>query len=245
MSYNSFACVYDKLMSDCDYTARAEYLLGLFARFDKKPKLMLDLACGTGSLSVELVKKGIDVIAVDASSDMLSVARQKAADSDLELMLLCQDAAELDLYGTVDGAVCTLDSINHITDIDKLKDAFNKVSLFLEKGSLFIFDVNSEYKHSVILADNTFVVEEDNVYCVWQNFTDFPMTEIRLDFFIEDEDGSYTRECETFSERAYSDEQLSKMCIDAGFEVVGVFDDMTTESANETSERKVFVVRKI
>lgn len=244
MSYNSFACVYDKLMSDCDYAARAEYLLGLFDRFSKRPKLMLDLACGTGTLSVELAKKGIDIIAVDSSAEMLGIAKEKANTENADILLLCQDAAELDLYGTIDGAVCTLDSVNHITDIDKLSSVFKKVSLFLEKDCLFIFDVNSEYKHREILADNTFVIEEDNVYCVWQNFADLPMTHINLDFFIEQEDGSYLRESESFSERAYSDAQLTKLCLDAGLEVVGIFDDMTYKQASECSERKVFVVRK-
>ncbi len=244
MSYGCFSNVYDQLMSDCDYKARADYLLGLFSKFSHRPRLMLDLCCGTGSLSVELARDGCEVIAVDISEDMLDKAMGKARDSGVDMLCLCQNAAELDLYGTVDGAVCTLDSVNHIIDENDLRAAFARVSLFLEKGCLFIFDANTVYKHEQVLGNNVFVIEDDNIYCVWQNYYDAPFTDISLDFFVR-EGRAYHRTGEQFSERAYSTEELDLFARDAGFETLAIYDDMTQNEPREDSERLIFVMRKL
>ena len=177
MAYEYFAQVYDKLMEDFDYVCYTNNLINIFEKYSKKPKLLLDLACGTGDIAVNMIEKGIDTIAVDISEEMLQVAKSKNEN----LLCLCQDASELDLFGTVDGAICTLDSLNHIVEPDKLQRVFNKVSLFLEKDCLFIFDMNTEYKHNQVLANNTFVIENENIYCVWQNYTENNITDIDLD----------------------------------------------------------------
>ncbi len=246
VGYGCFSNYYDILTDDVDYKGRADYLYGLFKSFGAVPTLMLDLACGTGNFSLLFAEKGIDVVGVDPSEDMLSVAREKAAKQKENILFLCQAGEELDLYGTVDGAVCCLDSINHITDVDKLKRLFSRVSLFLEKDKLFIFDVNTVYKHEHILADNTFVREDDGLFFVWQNSFDKSSnsTEIYLDFFIE-QDGVYVRESEDFCERAYSDAELKCMLAEAGLKVEAVYGDMTTSPPNEDSERNIYVVRKV
>lgn len=243
MSYSAFADYYDRLMSDCDYKARADYLFGLFSRYSHPPKLLLDLCCGTGSLSLEMIKLGCDVIAVDLSPEMLSIANEKARSDGKELLCLCQSADQLDLYGTVDGVVCTLDSINHIIDEEQLRETFKKVSLFLEQGCLFIFDVNTVYKHEQILADETYVMDDGDVYCVWQNSYDPPFTDIILDFF-EKKDGVYIRSGEEFSERAYTHDELLGFAEDAGLEQVAVFEDMTYDPVTDRCERAVYVLRK-
>lgn len=245
-SYSQFADFYDLLMSDVDYTARTAYLLKLFKKHGKNPTLLLDLACGTGAFSNEFARKNIEVIGVDASQEMLSCARENSAKTGTDVLFLCQKAEELNLYGTVDGAVCCMDSVNHITDEKALKAAFQKVSLFLEKDCLFIFDVNTVYKHKEVLANNTFVIEEENLYCVWQNFFKEKnlITDISLDFFVE-ENGVYERFSEDFSERAYTDEQLVSWLINCGFCVEAIYDDMTENEPNEFSERKIFVAKKI
>lgn len=246
MSYSDFAEVYDILMGDVDYSARSEYLLKLFSKYGRKPTLLLDLACGTGSFSNLFAKKGIEVIGVDMSEEMLSVARERSMDEGNDILYLCQRAEELDLYGTVDGAVCCMDSLNHITDTETLQKAIDKVSLFLEKDCLFIFDVNTVYKHKEILADNTFVFDEDEVYCVWQNSfnSESLTTDISLDFFIADEE-VYIRSSEDFSERAYSDAELKEIIEKAGLKIEAVYDDMTTDPQKDTSERLIYVTRKI
>lgn len=245
MAYSDFAYIYDELMQNADYGKRANYLSGLFKKYGKTPTLMLDLACGTGKFSIAFTKKGVEVIGADMSEDMLSVARESTATEGLDILYLCQSAEELDLYGTVDGAICCLDSLNHITDKRALEKAIAKVSLFLEKDCLFIFDVNTPYKHREVLGNNTFVLESDSVYCVWQNEYDekTQKTNITLDIF-EEEDGVYTRFTEEFSERAYEIEYLKTVLVKKGFEVLGVFDDLTENPLNEKSERAIFVAKK-
>ena len=241
--YKDFAFYYDALTLDVNYKERTEYLCSLFEKYDRMPSLLLDLACGTGNFSVELAAKGIQVIGVEPSSDMLSVAMQKATEN---IMYLCQSAEDLELYGTVDGAVCCLDSINHITDADTLNKAFERVALFLEKDRLFIFDVNTEYKHREILGNNTFVTEQENIFCVWQNFYDESekITDINIDIF-EEENGSYNRICEDFSERCYSQGELEAMLNSAGLKIEAVFDEMTFDAPKSDSERIVYVVRRV
>ncbi len=244
--YGDFSCVYDILTEDVDYKGRGEYLYGLFKRFDRAPTLLLDLACGTGSFSIEFAKRGIEVIGVDASESMLSVAREKSEREGADVLYLCQNAAELELYGTVDGAICCLDSINHIIDKEELQSAFCKVSLFLEPQRLFIFDVNTLYKHKNVLGNETFVLEDGGVFCSWRNnfLEDENITEINLDFFVE-RDGMYQRYSEDFCERAYLEEELREMLINAGLKIEAVFDDMSCDNATDTSERVIYVTRKV
>ena len=245
-TYSDFAAVYDRLMSDVDYAARTEYLLKLFKKYGKKPTLLLDLACGTGGFSNEMAKRGIEVIGVDMSEEMLGIARENSAEAETDVLYLCQRAEELDLYGTVDGVICSMDSLNHITDIKNLKKAISKISLFLEEGCLFIFDVNTVYKHENVLADNTFVIDEDGIYCVWQNEYDSKnkTTNIMLDFFTEEDDGSYSRYGEDFCERAYTHEELASVLEENGFEILNIFGDMTEKPPENDCEREIYVVKK-
>lgn len=245
-SYSQFAAVYDYLMQDVNYADRTAYLLKLFKKFGAVPTLLLDVACGTGMFSNLFAKKGVEVIGVDMSQEMLAIARENSADMETDVLFLCQKAQDLDLYGTVDGAICCLDSVNHITDKRILQKAFKKISLFLEKDRLFIFDANTVYKHENVLANNTFVMDEDEVYCVWQNSYNSKtrITDISLDFFIKNEE-VFERSGEVFSERAYTEDELSLMLSRAGFKIEAVFDDMTENPINETSERAIFVCRKI
>lgn len=243
--YCDFACVYDRLMNDVDYKARTEYLLDLFKKYGKTPTLLLDLACGTGGFSNQIALKDIEVIGVDISEEMLGVARENSCTLGTDVLYLCQDACELDLFGTVDGAICCMDSLNHITDIKKLNKAIEKVSLFLEKDCLFIFDVNTPYKHENILGDNTFVIEDENIFCVWQNEYNAKesLTNIKLDFFIE-QDGAYERYSEDFYEKAYTIEEIKEIAKKNYFDIVAVFDDMSENGLKENSERAIFVLKK-
>ncbi len=243
--YNDFAYSYDTLMCDADYDGRTEYLCSLFKKFDRMPTLLLDLACGTGEFSNRFASKGISVIGVDISYDMLSVAREKSAEFGNDILYLCQDAAELDLYGTIDGAICCLDSLNHITDYEKFCGAIERVSLFLEKDRLFIFDLNTEYKHREVLGNNTFVIDSDEVYCVWQNEYDGKNTvNINLDFFVPDDD-AYYRSNESFCERAYTTSELENALKKSGLKIEAVFNDMTEDAPHGNSERVVYVTRKV
>lgn len=242
-SYNSFARFYDGLMEDANYQKRCEYILTLANRHNHDMGITLDLACGTGSLTRELAKNGVDVYGIDASAEMLCEAMQKNSEEGLNILYLRQKMQNLDLYGTIDTCVCTLDSINHVTNIDDVKKAFDRVGLFMDDNGLFVFDVNTVYKHREILANNTFVLENDKVYCVWQNTLEKDdIVRINLDFF-EEEDGVYYRSEESFCERAYSDKQIKEMLKDAGFEVEAVYGDMTFDMPKETEQRVIYVAR--
>ena len=243
--YNDFALVYDSLMQDADYEKRAQYLKELFLRYDRIPTLMLDFACGTGGFSLEFAKQGIEVIGADISEGMLSIAREKADKQNLSVMFLNQSGNELDLYGTVDGAICCLDSINHITNKNELKKALKNIALFLEKDRLFIFDVNTPYKHKKVLGNNTFVIEQDDIFCTWQNYLGANNTvDIYLDFFVN-QNGSYTRYRDNFSERAYTDEELKIMLKNAGFEVLDVLGDLSFNAPGKNSQRNIYIAKRI
>ena len=245
MSYGIFAEFYDELTQNVGYDRRAAYLAVLLAKFGHNAGLTLDLACGTGSLTLELAKLGIDIYGADASEEMLSVAQEKAAQANIDTLFLCQKMQELDLYGTIDTCVCSLDSINHLTDINDVQKAFEKVSLFMNKGGMFVFDVNTVYKHKEILADNTFVYDTDDVYCVWQNsLKENNVVDIDLTFFVPDGE-SYFRYDESFSERAYTRDELTELLNKAGFEVQAVYGDMGFNEPRETEQRIIFVAKKI
>lgn len=242
--YSSLAMVYDRLM-EVDYSERADYLLSLFSLHGGKYGTLLDLACGSGSLTLELIDRGCDMVAVDGSEDMLAAAMEKAADAGAEALWLCQDMTELDLYGTVEGAVCTLDSLNHLPSPAAVEEVLRRLSLFVEPKGLLIFDVNTPYKHREVLGDTAFVFEEEDFFCTWRNrYTarDNKVTML-LDIFAEQEDGSYARFEDEIVERAYSLKKWEEMLAAAQFTPLAVYGDLTTEAPSKTEERWVIVAR--
>ncbi len=245
MSYDDFSRFYDLLTDNVEYEKRADYFCRLLSMCGINGGIMLDLACGTGSISVAMADRGFDVIGVDSSIGMLNAARRKVYESGKDILLLNQSMDELDLFGTIDCAVCVLDSINHLDDEEQVRDTFEKVSLFMNPGGAFAFDVNTLYKHKNILADNAFVYDLDELYCVWQNSynEEDGSVDIDIDFF-EEEDGAYYRSSESFTEQAYELDDISRWLEEAGFEVVGIYDDMTTESVTPETQRAVFLAKK-
>ncbi len=247
-SYGDFAYFYDNLTDNVDYEKRCSYIKGLLAENGVGEGILLDLACGTGTVSLLLSEMGYDVIGVDASEDMLSVAQEKKMESGADIIFLCQRMEELDLFGTINACVSTLDSINHVTDEETVKEIFRRVSLFMEDKGIFIFDVNTPYKHKEILGANTFVYDTDEVYCVWQNSTDESLlTTVNLDIFEKDEDDeeTYYRYSEEFTEKAYALEDIRKWLESVKFEVVGIYEEMTKDSVKADTQRAVFVAKKI
>lgn len=243
-SYGVFAEFYDALTSNIDYKKRAEYFDSVVARFGGKQKgLLLDLACGTGSLSEQLDELGYDVIAVDYSQQMLGIAMDKKFDSGRNIQYLCQDMRELDMFGTIDVTICALDSLNHLDSLDDIKRVFEKVYLFCEPGGLFIFDINTEYKHKEILGEHTFIYDTDDVYCVWQNTCNGSKVTIELDFFVP-ENGAYQRYEESFCENAYPLSEIENALRETGFEILMCCDGDSDEPVCETTQRAVFAVRK-
>lgn len=248
MSYNIFSSVYDILTDNVDYDKIANKICSLLSLNGINGGLLLDLGCGTGTLSFLLEEKGFDIIGVDPSEDMLSVAIEKKYDLNSNTMFLCQSGEALDLFGTIDCAVCTLDAINHIDSLDKIKAAISRVSLFMNMGGIFVFDINTPFKHEEILGNNTFVYDMDEVYCVWQNSFDKEncKTQIDLDFFIKNEDDElFERYSENFCEYSYDFEDIEKILSECGFELLNTFDDYSDKPVNAETQRITLVAKKI
>ncbi len=246
MTYTCFSEFYDSLTENVGYSERADYLVEICRRFNHDWGTALDLACGTGSLTLELYKRGIDIFGADASADMLSEAQQKSCENDAQILYICQKMQELELFGKIDTCICTLDSLNHLTNETDVKNTFMRIAKYMSAGGLFIFDVNTVYKHRFVLGNNCFIYDIDEVFCAWQNELDEKTDTVRiiLDFFVPD-GKTYRRESEEFCERAYSDDALTEWLGEAGFEVKAVFGDMTFEEPPEKCERKFFVAERI
>lgn len=241
--YNEFAFVYDKLISDVDYDAWADYYCRLFEKYALNPKLGLDLGCGTGSMTVKLSQRGFDMTGVDFSEEMLMVAREKSAGQDI--LYLNQDMTEFELYGTVDFIVSSLDCINYITDKRELLKVFKLVNNYLDPGGLFIFDINTLYKLENILGNNTFVIEDDNVFCSWQNEFDKKkkLCSFYLTFFCKNGD-AYRRFDEVHCERAYEIEEIKALIEKSGMRLLGVYDNLSFDVPRKNSERIFFAAQE-
>ena len=240
--YAELATFYDRLMT-VDYGAKAAYWLELFDRYGKRPQTLLDIACGSGNLTAPLAANGIGMIGLDLSADMLALAAEKLPDT----LFLQQDMREMELGTTVSGAVCALDSINHLRRTADVKAVFASAARAIEKGGLFVFDVNTPYKHSAVLGDNAFVFEEEDFTCVWQNrlFENTMEVDMWLDFFVECPDGRYERLSDHVRERAYSERTLRKLLGETGFSVLAVLDEATDAPPTATTERWVIVAQKV
>ena len=239
-SYTDFAYIYDKLI-DQNYEKWADYIEEIFEKHNIKPELILDLGCGTGSITSILAKRGYDMIGVDLSPDMLNVARDKATEDGLDVLYLCQDIREFELYGTVDAIICTLDVLNYITDPKDLKRVFALIKNYLNPGGIFIFDINTEYKLKNVLGNNTFVNDENGIFYTWENEYDEKISNQYLTFFVEAEGGHYERFDENHVQRAYSAEEIkdnlreNKLSFEAQYALFGF------EKPRDNCEKTVFV----
>ncbi|MDR2687647.1 MAG: class I SAM-dependent methyltransferase [Oscillospiraceae bacterium] len=246
--YAALAHFYDIFTKNMDYKKRTEVLCALLCHAGVKPGgTILDLACGTGTYTCALQRRGYDMVGVDASPDMLQIAREKAQALNLTMpLLLCQRMEDLDLYGTAQAAICLTDSLNHLARPAQARNFFRRLALFLEPGAPFVFDVNTPYKHERVLADNTFVYEDEGAFCAWQNHWDAQArtTQIDLDIFMEGGNGFYTRAQERFAERAYAPEELTRWLGEAGFAVEHIYEELTEQPPPDTAERIFFVCRR-
>ena len=248
--YGSMAKFYDRLNAGLDYSEWADFAERMIKENSSVPcELILDAACGTGSMTLELARRGYDMTGVDLSPEMLTVARERAADAGQEgILFLCQDIGELDLYGTVDACVSTLDSINHVTNPEALASFFDLLHrCFLVPGGVLVFDINTPYKFENIYGNNDFILEDEGMYVGWQNSydPDESMAYFYLTLFEEDEDGRYSRTEMTQTERCYGMEEMREMLEHAGFELIGVYSDYDLTPAEEEDERWYFVARNL
>lgn len=244
-SYIEFASLYDELMNDFDYQMWADYVEEIFLKYDSKPKSILEMACGTGNLSLELAKRRYNLVCFDLSEDMLSKAYKKLGRYN-NVKLLNLDMIDFQINKKFDSVISICDSINYITDKENLSQCFKNVYKHLNDKGLFIFDINSFYKLKDIIGNNTFVEDREDVFYTWQNYFDVEknICEFYLTFFKEDENGMYYRFDEDHMERAYQVDEIMYLLKSAGFSRVDHYNAFTFDETSKTDERINFVAVK-
>lgn len=243
-SYRFLSSYYDRFTDDVGYAKWADYFEAVFARCGFRPELVLDLACGTGSLSGELARRGYEMIGVDASTEMLMQAMNNTMDCDPRPVFLHQRMEELDLYGTVQAVLCCLDSVNYVTDPKVLHEALRRAALFLEPDGVFVFDVNTKKKFDA-MNGQCYVREDEDVYCVWQ--VDFDGVQCVYDFDIfarVGERNRWERLEESHVERYYDPDQLCAMLDDCGFDRVELHPELSFEPCTGDEDRIFIIARK-
>ncbi len=246
--YTSLAPVYDKLNASISYAAWADYIERQFTKYaQKKPESVLDLACGTGAMTVELAMRGYDMTGIDLSADMLAVARQKCDGirTAHPVLLLCQNMADFELYGTVDAITCCLDSLNYLTDKDALTRTFLHAHNYMNPDGLFIFDMNAPAKFEKVYGLQSYLLEDEGVFCAWQNLYNkrTKLCDFYLTIFTENKDGSWQRFDEEQRERCWSLRTVKQLLCECGFELCELSEDFDGTEVSRDTERWYFTAR--
>ena len=245
MAYNEFAYFYDEFNGEADYDALYSQIHAKLEAHGIRDGILADLGCGTGDLTLMLAQAGYDVIGIDRSEEMLSVLREKADELDMtgRILLLRQDLLSLDLYGTIRAAVSTFDTYNHIGPADQFEKAIRKAAYFMEKGGVFLFDMNTPYKHQQVLGENAFTFEEEDASCVWRNH--YSAEDRRVEITV---DIDYRETGEHFHEQFYEytyDLAAIRAALERhGFVLESVCDGETFGPLTEESERYFFCAVK-
>ena len=244
MSYGEFAKIYDKLINeDIDYDKIANRINEVISKLDIKKEDYLDLACGTGNVSIKICSEFDNTYLVDLSEDMLSEADEKFRESNNYPMIICQDMGNLELNHKFDLITCMLDSTNYLIEDGELQKYFNNIYNHLKEDGIFIFDINSYYKISNILGNNIYIHNEDNIFYSWENEFEDDVVGMFLTFFVKDGD-KYEKFEEEHYERGYTEFEIEEALKNAGLKLVSKYDEYTKNQVNEKSERIMYVVKK-
>ena len=243
-AYKDLAVSYDRLTNDVDYEATVAFYMDILNREGLRPRTAVDLACGTGSVTAILARKGIQVLGVDMSEEMLTVAQQKGQECENPPRFVCQKLQELHLSRGVDLAVCALDSLDYITEPEDCREAIRRVYKVLNPGGIFIFDVNTPEKLRA-MDGQVFLDEDDDVYCVWRGEFDEKtnICSYGMDLF-QREGKLWYRSFEEHREYAYSQEQLTGYLKEASFTHIEVYADRLFEAPRQGEQRIYFKARK-
>lgn len=263
-AYTDFAMVYDTFMDETPYEQWCEFLMELFRKYGaqkddtrqenravmdnlrQERNTVLDLGCGTGTLTELLARRGYDMIGVDLSEEMLRIAVDKRERSGLDILYLCQDMRELELYGTVGAAVSVCDSVNYLLEEDDVVQTFRLVNNYLYPEGLFIFDFNTIYKYAEIIGDTTIAENREECSFIWENtyYEEERINEYDLTIFVREEGDRYRRFQETHLQRGYSLKEMRGMVEAAGLLFVDAIDADTHREVTQESERIYIVARK-
>ena len=260
-AYTDFADVYDIFMDDTPYQEWADFLVKLIKKYgiskpvrdkeqgilDSERNLVLDLGCGTGTLTELLYQKGYDMIGVDLSQEMLNIALEKKEKSGSEILYLCQDMRELDLFSTVGTVISVCDSVNYLLENDEVEETFGLVNNYLYPGGIFLFDFNTVYKYEQVIGDTTIAENRDDCSFIWENYyhEEDRVNEYDLTIFVkEKKEELFRRFTETHFQRGYTLEEMKDFVERAGMEFVLALDADTHEAPTETSERIYVIARE-
>ncbi len=245
-SYAKFAKIYDSLMKeDTDYEKWADYIEDIFKKYNKNPKIVCDLACGTGNFTIPLAKRGYDMIGVDKSLDMLSIAREKALQANLDIIFLEQSFSRLDLYGGCDAFLCMIDGFNYVLTPKTLFDIAKRIkTCFLEKDGIFIFDISSSFKLKSYIGNKTFIYDKDAIFYSWENkfHEKTSISDMYINFFVKSK-SEYKRFSERHLQRAYEIDEIKQIFNKAGFSQIDAFSPFSFENPKNDDMRVVFVAR--
>lgn len=256
--YTDFASVYDEFMDNTPYGQWSERLDESIRKYgvsrperdaeellDSERNLVVDLGCGTGTLTELMYQRGYDMIGVDASEEMLNVAAAKKETSGSEILYLLQDMRELELYSTVGTVYSVCDSLNYILEEEELEKVFLRVNNFLFPGGIFLFDFNTAYKYREVIGNTTIAENREDCSFIWENFYDpeEELNEYDLTLFIREEGNRFRQYQETHLQRGYTAEQMQRLVEKAGMTILEMRDADTGEQITEESER-IFVVAR-
>ena len=245
MAYNEFAYFYDEFNGEADYDALFAYVLRKLKENGIQNGIVADFGCGTGDLTLMLSQAGYDVIAVDQSEEMLAVLRDKADQLGIAqgLLLLRQNLLELDLFCTIRAAVSTFDTYSHIGPWQNFEKAIRRAAFFMEKGGVFLFDLNTPYKNRQVLGENLFTFEGPDASCRWQNhyLAEEQAVEISIDIHYNDTDEDFH---EQFKEYSYELQQVTQVLEKYGFAVQSVEDGESFGALQPDSQRFIFTCIK-
>lgn len=258
--YTGFASVYDIFMDNVPYDEWTDYVVHLLKKNGVKNGLVLELGCGTGSMTKRLSSKGYDMIGVDSSEDMLAIAREESFENQDNILYLCQDMREFELYGTVAAVVSVCDSMNYILNEEDLLKVFRHVNNYLDPSGIFIFDLDTQYAYEEVIGDSTIAENRNEGSFIWENtyYKEEMVNEINLTLFLpveeeeEDEEGIdnsqqpeyFIRREETHYRRAYSFDTIRRLIEEAGMELVAIYDALTEKEPQKDSERVYIIARE-
>lgn len=245
-SYGEFARVYDMFMDNVDYPNWTAYIEERLKEYGIENGLVLDLGCGTGTMTELLAEAGYDMIGVDNSGEMLAEAMEKREETGHDILYLLQDMQDFELYGTVRAVVSSCDSLNYLTEEEDLGHVFSLVNNYLDPGGIFIFDMNTVYKYETMLGDATIAENREEGSFIWENTYDEEsgLNEYALTLFLPREDGYFEKFEEFHYQRAYSLEKVKELVKAAGMELLAVYDDYTLNPPQKESGRLTFIARE-
>ena len=244
--YEDFALVYDRFMDETPYEEWCQFVVGRLKQDQITDGILLDLGCGTGSMTELLAKQGYDMIGVDLSDSMLDIAMEKRAQSGQNILYLQQDMREFELYGTVRAVICLCDSLNYLLEEDDLLTTFKLVNNYLDPNGLFIFDFNTVYKYETVIGDSTIEENLEDCSFIWENYytAEDQINEYDLTIFVKQQKDLFRKFTETHLQRGYMLETMKRLVEQSGLIFVEALDADTHGSVTETSERIYVIARE-